>query len=181
MQPADWWAHELRPELSQGDIVGPLPYSVAVSPPTYLRERAFKGGVSAFEKAAGPPTGKENESVPLLAKGRVFHGMVLSHDCEIDKVSRPTARVLVAPVIPLDTMPEELRGVVLRQEKYALMPLPDVPSLWTGYADFRLITSVSRATIDAAGRMASLSETARERLEVQLAAFFVRRERGDGL
>jgi len=56
------------------------------------------------------------------------------------------------------------------------MPLPEIPSLFTGYADLRRLCFIDRELVDKARRVASMSEEGIRRLHVQIVGFFTRRD-----
>jgi hypothetical protein len=56
-----------------------------------------------------------------------------------------------------------------------MMYLADVPAVGDCFADLRIISPISRDLIDAAQRLASMTDAGRERLSAQLFTFFVDR------
>jgi hypothetical protein len=102
---------------------------------------------------------------------------VISHSCEIDKLKETgEGRVLVAPVLSIDGLEPEMRTTVLQQEHLALLPLPEIPTLGTHYADLRLITPVERSLIKDSERIASMTEQGPDRLYAQVFKFIMRKE-----
>lgn len=84
--------------------------------------------------------------------------------------------MLVAPVALLSTISDaHTRDKILRQERIALMPLPEVPNFGTSYVDFRSLAFIDRGAIDECKRTASMSDEGVARLQVQLIAFFTRK------
>ncbi len=172
MELAKWWADDIQPDLSQGDVVINLPVFESNYPPKYLkRHNTLKGGGSTWVESESRHDDKDGRS-NFLATGRHVGVIVVSHSCELDKGKK---RVIVAPFYSIDTISEEQRNGILAQKFFALMPLPDVPDVGTCYADFRSITALHRRTVDEAKRVASMTETAHERLGAQIVAFFLRK------
>jgi len=168
-----WWTPQLKSELSQGDVLSPIPIGSPHLPVTYLSKgRVEKGSQVWLQSSKWQPDG---DGIGLfLGKGRVIHGLVVSHDCEIDKPSR-SARVLIAPISQLDKLEESARQPIIEQKRYSLMPLPGVPQLGDYYADLRCLMWLDRKIVDQNKRIASMSEEGVLRLQAQLIGFFTRK------
>lgn len=178
MTSAGWWAQHVKSELSQGDIVAPLLIGSPHNPTTYLtRGTTGKNGVPQWASLQKFQV-DQGDSMGLgffLGKGLNNHVLIVSHDCEIDK-PKNTTRVLVAPVLSINRIQPEHRERIINQEKFNVIALPDLPDLGTCYADFRLISPVSREAIDVTGmRIASMTDDAVVLLKVQLTSFFGRK------
>lgn len=168
-----WWSPNLKSALSQGDVLSPILIGSSSTPPTYLSKQNSKGGLLWGPTIEWRPEG--DQTGYFLARGRVIHGIVISHDCEIDKKTK-RSRILVAPISQISKVQDETsRQAILEQRRYALMPLPEIPNLGDYYADFRLLTVVDRTNADQSIRLASMSEDGVLRLQAQLIAFFTRR------
>jgi len=162
----EWWATQPNPEgLSQGDVVIEIPVGASVFPLVQLKKQTTKGGVEAW---VPHETGEH-----LLFRGNTYNGIVLSHDCEIDKHEKKQ-RVLVAPMTLLSALPDTSREQVMLQARRSLMPLVGVPTIGDYYADLRLIQAVDRQFLANEQRRASMSEVGQTRLRAQLAVFFLR-------
>jgi hypothetical protein len=111
-----------------------------------------------------------------LYKYRITHGVVVLHDCAIDKPSR-NARILFAPVIALMGLDSSVQETIRRQGHLTYMLVPDVPGLGDAYVDLRLITPIPMDLIDGATKVASMTDAARDRLQQALIAFLVYRQR----
>jgi hypothetical protein len=166
---SQWWDATPDPRLSQGDIVNHVPVAVVLHPLTQLSQN--KGDTVWRDSAMWTPN-KEGVG-NLLSRGRVMPVLVLSHECEIDK-NESKGRVVVAPIAPLTNLREDEQENVLAQRRFSKMPLPEVPTLGSCYADLRLTAAVDRQYLDVARRIASLSDAAVGRLRLQLIAFFTR-------
>lgn len=174
MQKTPWWADRVHEKLSQGDVVVELPFFLSPSPAQYLRHTTMRGGASGWMESAKPVQDREGR-VRFLGIGRIVAGLVLSHSCELDKEDRGKRRVLVAPIVPIETVAESAqRDAILAQQLTASLPLPDVPTLGTCYADLRSLTTLEREIVDSGKRVASMVPEAERRLQAQLVAFLVR-------
>jgi hypothetical protein len=172
---ASWWAPALADKLSQGDIVADQASVMSAVPPTYLKARSFKGGEPGWGISLGPT--EFEGRVHMLATGSIRAALVISHGCELDKMhGNPRRhRVLLAPVFPIDSVEDQHRQQILSQSNRALLPLPDVPTLGTCYADFRSIFAAARTSVDTAARLASMTAHSELRLHAQLVAFLLRK------
>jgi hypothetical protein len=171
-----WLETNLRTLLSQGDIYAGIPFGLPVAPLTHLAKgNGKKNAVIWTPTPPGQPV-PAAETDHALFKYRIGHGVVVSHDCAIDKPSR-TSRILFAPVVPLTGLPQASQEVIRRQAHLANMLIPDVPALGDAYADLKLITPIPMDLIDAATKVASMTDPARDRLQQALIAFLVDRKR----
>jgi hypothetical protein len=171
-----WWTPSLAEKLSQGDIVADQASVMSAVPPTFLKARSFKGGEPGWGVSPNPT--EFEGRVHMLATGSVRAALVISHGCELDKMEGNPRRhrVLLAPVFPIDSVENEHRQQILSQSNRALLPLPQVPTLGTCYADLRSIFASARASVDAAVRLASMTTRSELRLHAQLVAFLLRKE-----
>ena len=161
----NWWLPALNTEgLSQGDVALVLPVAVSTFPSKRLQRGTGKGGLEIWT-----PTQDQAKNT-FLFEGGEYNAIVVSHSCDLDKKEKK-GRVLIAPMRPLDTLSDDDKTTVLAQERVALMPLPDVGGY---YADLRLISTTSRAFLGDDRRVASMSPAGVQRLQVQLAQFFLR-------
>jgi hypothetical protein len=129
----DWWASELKQELSQGDVIADVPGGALVHPLTYLNPRPAKAGQTLYEPSGTPfsKSGKKgDERTFFLSNGEVAGALVLSHDCEVDKVDKPNGPILVAPVFSIESLPRESQIAVMDQRRYSLMPASGRAAAW---------------------------------------------------
>ena len=169
-----WWADRVHDKLSQGDVVAELPFFLSPSPVQYLRHANMKGGAPGWMES-DKPIAQRDGRVRFLGIGKIVAGLVLSHSCELDKDDRGKRRVLVAPIVSIETIAEPaLRESIVAQQLTASLPLPDVPTLGTCYADLRSLTTLEREIVDGGKRVASMVPEAERRLQAQLVAFLVR-------
>jgi len=111
----------------------------------------------------------------FLANGDILPGLVISHDCDLDK-QRANGKVLLAPIASIQTLEPAMRSTVLDQKHLALLPLPLVPGLGDSYADLRSITPVPRELVLDSERVVSMNPSGVDRLYAQLFKFTMRRE-----
>ena len=163
------WAGNLRPELSQGDLLSPVPVGSVAAPERHLKRGATqKHGVLTWQETGVWHPEPDGRGL-FLALGRKLNAVVLSHDCEIDKEKR----LLVAPVLPMDTITGDALEAVRNGKRYPFMPLPEIPDVLTeSYVDLRGTCFVERELIDDASRLCSMSDDGVERLQAQLIAYF---------
>ena len=176
----EWWADELKPELSKGDVVASLPFWVPLNDLQCVEKKALP--------APRPPAWLETKGlVPdaqgffyFIARGRIAPGIILSHDCELDKARR-NRRVQVALLADPEKLSSEERQAVLGQGKWAHLVLPSIPELGTFYADLLIQVTLDRKVIDGRKRIASMSDLGAERLRAQIVAYFTRLEEDNDL
>ena len=161
-----WWAEQLQGKLSQGDIVADLPIFHATLPVRHLKKTTYKNNTSGWVESDDPKG-------DFLATGKQSSAIVISHSCDLDKRK---GRVIVAPIASIASVPDEHRQKILEQKHYALMPLPDIPGIGTYFADLRSISVLHREIVESNRRIASMSEIATKRLQIQIIAFFTRLE-----
>jgi hypothetical protein len=173
---SEWLEPAFRAELSQGDIFDGLPFCTPIVPVTHLTKGQAKGNPVVWipSKATQPlPQGQQNHA---LFAYRLGYGIIVSHDCAIDKPQKST-RILFAPVGPLANFDAVTQDAVRRQAHLGAMLLPDIPGIGDAYADLRVITPFPHEIVSSLAQVASLTDRARDRLQSALVAFFVFRER----
>lgn len=109
-----------------------------------------------------------------MARGRVGLGMLLNHGCDIDKKSNK--RLLFAFVAPIGLLLERDQELVAAGASKSKMFLPNLPTIGDAYVDLSIYSTVERPTVDAAIRLAALTDQARFRLQAQLFMFYTRRD-----
>lgn len=171
---SEWYSDELRAELSQGDIVTGIPFAVPTDPIVHLNKSSAKGHDVIWTPSVGLDTG-DGQPKHLLARYRVGFGIVVSHDCSIDKPNRNT-RILFAPLPSLDSFDEKTRSGVRQQSNLALMLLPAIGTMPESCVELRVMAPYPRDMALKFEKIASLSDAARVRLQTALVAFFVNRD-----
>jgi hypothetical protein len=169
-----WWQADVRRELSQGDVLGSVPFTIPKWPTVYLKHTDMRGGASGWAEATKPALNRADQKTYVLAAYSNLPGLVISHDCEIDKPS--STRILVAPVAAMSTLDEKTRQLVVKQRLFAMMALPSIPGSVDSYADLRLIGAVSRDAVDVSPRLASMTDAARSLLHARLVGFLLDRK-----
>lgn len=173
--PVGWWSTKLEARLSQGDVLKELLLGAAARPLVFLA-KASVGGKRVWEERSDFEP--DNDGLGhFLARGRLVPAIVVSHDCTMDNDGQ-RSRIAVAPMAPLSTLRNldpKYKEAVLNQEQRSLLPLTNLPGLnGDFYADLRLITPVDRRVVDATTRVASMSAEGLERLQHQLADYYIR-------
>ena len=175
------------PELSQGDLF-------AAVPNVYVRSLAYmvKVDKNKYELRPRPPreldTTKDHQANVREASaiadpedpfgnalGFRRSAVVLSHDCELDKLSdRPT--VLVALVREMRLVHADDQTRIREYDEKRTFFLPQGEYLAEdSFIDFRVITTIRREELENLRRVASLNEDGRVALRAQLFRFFARR------
>jgi hypothetical protein len=172
---SEWWLPALRPEMSQGDIVASVPFSMITLPVSYLKYTELAKKRSGWEVCDQPVVQKSTQRMHVLAAFKAKMGVVLSHDCELDK-PKDNGRILLAPVAPITDVPEATRTLILEQRTRALIPLPDLGNFGTCFADLRSMTSVPHSLVDSSSRIGSMTDHAVLRLHAQLVSFLLRKQ-----
>jgi hypothetical protein len=171
---AGWWLLDPRIEVSQGDVVADVPFSILVDPLTPLQFADGPKGKPAWMQCEKPVVHKRTQRVHVLAALKPRAGIILSHDCEIDK-TKDRPRVMLAPVAKISELPEKTQAVVLEQRHLALVPLPGLKDLGDCFADLRGVTTVPSELVLSNQRLASMTDEARLRLHGYLVAFLLRK------
>lgn len=168
---SSWWRPTLNPKgLSQGDLIADMPHGLSVVPPVLLKSKTLAGGVRAWTEHVAEPS---DATQKFLYEGRFAPLLVVSHGCDLDK-QKKKPKVLVALVRPITALNEVDRLQVMEQRTKSKMPLPGAPGLGDMYADLRIITTVERSAITEGARLASMTDDAVLRLQVQMGVFFLR-------
>lgn len=164
-----FWSSTLCDVLEQGDLLRAKIIGSTEVPPVFLKEFSAKGGKRAWEK-----TEKINQH--YLANGKEISLLVLSHGCAIDKQNGRVA-IIVAPVIPISTVPPEHQENIRNARSSAFFPLPKSNVMEESYADFRQITFLKRNyLIEEEDRLLSLTDEARLSLITHLVTYFTGKE-----
>lgn len=171
------------PDLSQGDLIELVP-SVWVEDLGYLSKTADAPPRFRLHRER-PEQLKDDQPHPANAINVRAFGVVLTHDCEIDKDDKQRGSILVGLVRPLSSVSGEENQEGIRQyTRHRAFYLPASASegdeafpylAEDGYVDLRRITSVRRAALDELERKARMNEDGRLMLQEHLFRFFTRR------
>lgn len=156
-------------------MVQRVPFCGVTTPAKFLKSMTLKGGRPGWEEVVAPVLRQIDQRKYFLANGDVLPGIVISHDCDLDK-PRENSKVLLAPIASLETLDPATRFTVLEQKHLALLPLPLIPEIGDSYADLRLVTSVPRDLVLEPERLASMNEGGLDRLHAQLFKFIMRKQ-----
>ena len=176
MADSSWWLSATEePRLSQGDIIADTAFVKAVHPAIFLVRSSIKGQGPLWSES-NERKNDNNGSFPCLGRGRLATALVLTHSCQLDK-PESGGRVIVAPVRPASNLTDN-RDAVMRGQRVAFVPLPDVTGLGDCYADLRAMGALDRVVVDAYTRLAAMAKDKLRFLHERLTGFFVR-EAGD--
>jgi len=161
-----------RAEISQGDIFELLPHVFLDGPLLALEHET-----ETILKAIGEPYREFNDKdgQPIVATCKRSKGILLSHDCEIDK---PQVRKrLICPVVPLSRLRPQNQDRVKRNRIYSMLHLPKYgTSLEESFVDFNSVATIDAEFLRGKNRIVSLSDIGRRALYVQLIRWFSRWE-----
>lgn len=175
----------LGDRLSQGDIVAGIPWGLIDAPVTVCRpdDRSKPEGKARYAPATDlKPPFKGIELV--LAKAQLGLGMVLWHDCQIDKFEnqqKPPDKwfAAVAPVIALQQTDALAAQAVKEGRRRAFFYLPAFPAIGLAqesYVDLRHIWPMKQSLLS--DRKGTLAPTARTDLYSHLFSFLTQRQLG---
>lgn len=131
--------------------------------------------MDAWTESAPPAVPSQSQPDLTLVQYRVGHGIVVSHDCAIDKPNKNT-RVLFAPVASIAKLDPAIQATVREESNLGMMHLPEVPGIGEAYADLRSMSAFPFELVAELKRVASLTDFGRTKLGDALIAFFVMRE-----
>lgn len=162
-------------EILQGDIYERMPSTFLDGRPLQVaRQFKVKDGHDLWEvhleDGAGPNGGfkwqvDQGGEGALLVHAHLDLAMVMSHDCEIE--NDPDARTLamIRPVTQLSVAAQEAlfsgRDDAIQYANFPLEVQADSPITERSFVDFRRLTTVRPAVLDASKRVASLTEELR--------------------
>jgi hypothetical protein len=170
-----WWLPKINPDLSQGDIIRDLPVWIAAPALVFLENRTLPGDRKVWVESSAPKPDNNGFS-HLLIKARHFVGVVLTHDCQLDKQAKKV-RVQLAAATDIERVNSEERTKIMNQRSLSQLVLPDIPELGTYYADMRIVFTVDKSIITEPMRAVSMTEAAKNRLQNQIIAYFSDRQR----
>jgi hypothetical protein len=157
--------------VSQGDLVLAAP-SVYVVDLGYL----VKIDTNLYRMLQHAPASRRlDRDQPANATEVRRPGIVLTHDCEIDK-NHTRASLIVSQVRPLSDVPESDRDGFRDNTRHRAFYLPPGDFLdYESYADLRAITVLRASAFADLERVASMNEDGRRMLREQLFRFYTRR------
>ncbi len=181
-------------ELSQGDIFDAVPHLRLTQPLEVIRQITVRGGRRQWAPFPYPPEegktpdaqvpGKsiilepfhvrDGEYLPVLA--RFTRAIVLNYDCDL---VHEEDHCLIAIVRPLEGVHEEDRPIIRDNKNfnYFYLPADSELGLEEGYADFRQVTCLDPAMLEAIGKKrASFSPAGVTDLHAKLFRFLTRRD-----
>ena len=168
-----WWLPDVGQQPEQGDVLDLLPLSRPIFPLKALERRTFKGGGSGWaELPDGPPRSGDHHA---LAKGKHMYALLLSHGCQIDKPNK-NVRIQLAPLSLLSNLREDEIEATLSQKNKKRLPLQSIPTIGDYYADLQTILAFDIALLSSCTRIASMKPSGITRLQLQLIAFFTRKD-----
>jgi hypothetical protein len=157
-------------ELSQGDLFSEVP-SVYVDGPGYM----VKVNGTYQLRDERPASHRLDRPQAANAKEVRELGVVLTHDCEIDKT--PTrASVILGLVRPLQNMRDSDADGFRSNTRHRALYLP--PSGFVegeSYIDLRRVSVLRRDVLEGLPRLASMNDDGRRMLREQLFRFYSRR------
>lgn len=184
--PDGFYATELHPKLSQGDILRDIPWGLIDTPLTICRPQQPKD--AAGKASYGAPANFTSPAAFRKAVPEILHmqalqsrAIVLWHDCQLDKFEKqgkPRAKwfTTVAPVFTLSDMEEGSRQIVREGRRRAFFYMPAAPAIGIeseSYVDLRYALSVRHSLLESQ-RVATLSTAARQSLYLQYFTFLTR-------
>jgi hypothetical protein len=156
-------------ELSQGDLFADVP-SVYVEDLRYL----VKTDANAYSLQSASQPRKDDRTYPANAVEARTFGIVITHDCEIDK-NLARALVYVALVRKLDDVAEEFRDGFRSNTRHRAFYLPSNEYLnGEHYADLRRMTPIRADALLTLSKVATMNQDGRRMLREHLFRFFSR-------
>jgi hypothetical protein len=176
----------LGEKLSQGDIVSSIPWGLIDAPLTVCRpsDRSKPEGKATYAPVGTvKPPFKDIETV--FAKAQLGLGMVLWHDCQIDKFEnqqKPPEKwfAAVAPLVPLQEHDQDASTAVREGRRRAFFFVPEYPAIGIPkpmYVDLRHIWPLKQSLLG--NRIGTLSMQARGNLYAHLFSFLTQRSLGN--
>lgn len=163
-----------RPQISQGDIFELLPHLCLNRPLSALSKEAETETI--FRAHGEPyPSFDDKDGQDVLATCKRAKGIVVTHDCEIDKPQ--VSHWLICPVVPAGRLRPENLDRLKRNRIYSMLYLPRIgDTLVDSFVDFNRITTLDTEFLTNVKRIVSLSDTGRRALYVQFIRWLTRWE-----
>jgi hypothetical protein len=192
ISPADFYL-QAGAKLSQGDIVrdvpwGRIPDPVLVCRPNDQKAKTGKARYGPKDEIKDGGVAFANARVEQIhARAKQGLGVVLWHDCEIDKFeeqgrSEDQWYAAIAPVVQGEGIPPEIWRGIEAGERLQVFFLPQAQHAGIAspsYVDLRLIWSVNQSLLG--NRVATLSGTAQRSLYDHLFSFLTHRRLRDAV
>ena len=176
---SDFWLSDLKPSLSQGDLVAPVCVGTATSPfSPLIQQPTQKGGIRPW--VVGEWAADESGLGFYLSRGQLIHSVIVSYDCDLDK-SSPNDPVSIAPVLSLlgTVSSETARASIRNGERYPFLFLPEIDGIIPdSYIDFRRVTYSRFRDINTLKRLKSASENGVTKFQAHLIGFYTRLDPG---
>lgn len=142
--------------------------------PVTINKATLPGKKQGFEQ--GPPlpdvpkpVAGSSLLVPALCD--YTRGILLTHDCQIDKPG--TRHLIVALVRPLGPLPADQQEMLRGNQVHSYYYLPaSSEGMEESYVDFRRLTTLSVEIVAGASRLAGHSDTAWASMTFQCSRFF---------
>jgi hypothetical protein len=161
-----------REQFSQGDILEVVPHLHFQAPLTAL----LADGEGGYRGSAEPvPVSNDRQGQPVLSTCKRAMGLILTHDCEIDKDSIKSW--IICPIVPISELPSAQRGDAKRNRIYSLLYLPSYRNvLPESIAVLNHLTTINKDLLRQEARLASLSDIGRRSLYMQFTRWISRWE-----
>ena len=175
----------LSDKLSQGDLVTGIPWGLIDDPITVCRpvdaSKAEGKATYATATATKSPAAFKKSPESIFAAAHSGLGMVLWHDCQIDKFEsqqKPPAKwfAAVAPLLPVPQHDQKAATAIrdgLRRAFFFVPAYPEIGVAVDCYVDLRHVWSVKQSILSA--RVGTLSQPARDGLYRHLFGFLTQR------
>lgn len=170
----DWYTAPVA-DVSQGDIFTRVPSVYVPSPVQVGRFVTGRGGVAQVELTdvgqEGFPWSSEQA---VVTRGAFPYGVMLTHDCEIDKDDRYR---LMAMVRPIEGAPAEAIDEIRIGGRRRFFHLPAESEIYDfpeSYIDFRRLTAVRVPVLQLCPRVLSMSEHLRSSMREALITYLTR-------
>ena len=180
-------------DFLQGDIYVDLPSIFIDKRPLRVTRSKPAGGPDALTvhpEDGAPPTGgfkwrmDQGGEPGLLVHAHLGMAMVISHDCEIENDPRTRTLAMIRPITELDEATQsKLFSGKDEDVVYAAFPLEaqdEDPKMRRAFVDFRRLTTVRPAVLEASTRVASLSDELRKAVARRFWQYLFRRLEAEG-
>ena len=175
---------DVDPLWCQGDIIRQVPHLHLKPPLKALRKETTRSGERLVpfeyqfgskegELAHAPPGGfKFSDGEQVGAFCQIALGMVLSHDCEMDKDSKHRQVALIRPLGPL---PPRDQQTIRENLNFSYCYLPAYSDIIAeSYVDFRRITTLHPDYLQNPDRVLSLTGEALNYVKIQFIRYVTR-------
>jgi hypothetical protein len=166
------------PRVSQGDVYGSCASLFVDSRPLTAVRRTSAPTPTArlfTEGSAAPPGGfRWDEAEYVVGRATLALGIMVTHDCELDKDDHFRTMALIRP---WHALPPEAAESIRAGERLRFFHLPEAPPhLPESYVDFRRLTTVRGRVLNDGDRLLSMTEHGRAALREAFINFVTRAE-----